>query len=271
MGAVAPPPEPAEEGQTPEEDGEYGGPVKTFLEHLEDLRWVIIKVVVAVGVAMILCMFAGPVLVEVLKRPLIASGIQEDVRIQAIGPISGFMVVMKLAFWGGLAISFPLILYFIGDFVIPALKPNEKRFMGWGFAISAGLFVVGAAFAFFWILPASLKAFVVFNQWVGLPAEFWDAKEYFPFVSKLVLGVGASFELPVVVLTLVRMGLFDYKALITARKYMVVGNLILAAFITPQDILSTIMMAAPMQLLYEACIWIAKYWSIRDAKREAVE
>ena len=270
MESIAPAPEQTEADDTNAEEV-HGGPVKSFLEHLEDLRWVIIKAGIALVVGMIVCIASANYLIEVMKIPLVTSGIQEEVKIQSLGPLSGFMVVLNLSFWGGAALAFPLILYFIGDFVVPALKPDEKRYLGYGFGIGAGLFVVGAAFAFFWILPASLKAFVIFAKWAGLPATIWDAKEYFPFVSKLILGVGASFELPVVVLTMVRLGIVDHVMLAKARKYMVVGNLVLAAFITPQDLVSTIMMAAPLQVLYEICIWIARYWARGKVPAEKVD
>ena len=104
-----------------------------------------------------------------------------------------------------------------------------------------------------------------------MDSERWRAEEYFPFVSKLILGVGFSFELPVVVLTLVKLELISHETLSKARRYMIVGNLILAAFVTPQDPLSTVMMAAPLQILFEICIWISAYWDRQKKRAEALE
>lgn len=251
-----------------EEEEDFGGPIKSFLEHLEDLRWVIIKSVAALAIGMLACMFGGKYLIAALKTPLIQAGIQDDVRIEVFGPIAGFMIVLRLAFWGGLVIALPFILYFIGDFVIPALRPVEKKYLYSAFGIGTGLFVLGGCLGFFWILPVSLKAFIIFNDWAGLPSQIWRGEDYFPFISKLVLGVGISFELPVLVLTLVKLGLLSHESLVKGRKYMVVGNLVIAAFITPQDLISTVMMAAPLQILYETCIWISAYWLRQERKRE---
>jgi sec-independent protein translocase protein TatC len=256
---------PAEES----DQGDFGGPVKPFLDHLEDLRWVIIKTAVALAVGMIACLCGAKFLVEFLQAPLINASGEKIMEISVIGPLSGFTVALRLAFWGGLALSFPLIAYFIGDFVVPALKSEERKYLYAGFGIGAGLFAVGATFAYKLILPFSALAFMRFNEWIELPSSFWTAQEYFPFVSKLVLGVGFSFELPVVILTLVRLGVLSHETLAKGRKYMVVGNLILAAFITPQDIFTTIMMAAPLQVLYEICIWIAAFWARQERKRQA--
>lgn len=254
-----------------EEEEAYGGPVKSFLDHLEDLRWVLIKAGIALALGMIICMAGGNILIGFLKAPLVSSGIQNDVSIHVLSPIGGFMVLLQLTFWGGMAIAFPAIIYFVGDFVIPALKPTEKKYIFVAFLIGAGLFVAGACLGFFFILPASLKAFLVFNEWLGLKSDMWRAEDYFPFVSKLILGVGFSFELPVVILTLVKLELVSHEMLSKARRYMIVGNLILAAFVTPQDPLSTVMMAAPLQILFEICIWISAYWDRQRKRVEALE
>ena len=108
----------------PEEE-EEGGPVKSFLEHLEDLRWVLIKVISSVLVGMTVCLVASPQLVEILKYPLLASGINTELKV--LGPIGGFVISMKIALWGGLTLSLPIILFFIGQFVMPARTRQRPR------------------------------------------------------------------------------------------------------------------------------------------------
>src|SRR5215217_1398681 len=107
----------------PDSEEEEGGPVKSFLEHLEDLRWVLIKVIASVMIGMTICLVASPILVEAMKYPLNASGIPTELKV--LGPIGGFVISMKIAFWGGITLSLPFILFFIGQFVMPALKKNE--------------------------------------------------------------------------------------------------------------------------------------------------
>ncbi|HVR34354.1 MAG TPA: twin-arginine translocase subunit TatC, partial [Methylomirabilota bacterium] len=119
-----PPPAPPSPGSDEDSDDEEGGPVKSFLEHLEDLRWVLIKSGAALLIAMVLCMVAAPVLTTILTWPLENSG--ENIKLEFLSPMGGFMVTLKVAFWGGMILALPAILFFLGDFVVPALKRNER-------------------------------------------------------------------------------------------------------------------------------------------------
>jgi sec-independent protein translocase protein TatC len=118
------------------------------------------------------------------------------------------------------------------------------------------------------MLPISLKAVAQYNAWLNIPTQIWQAPEYFSFVSWFMIGMGLSFELPVVLLTLVRLELLSYEALRKSRRYVFVINLVACAFITP-DPVTTIFMVIPMQLLLEGCIWIARYWERQKKAEEA--
>ena len=105
---------------------EEGGPVKTFLEHLEDLRWVLIKCVVSLILGMVACLAGSNYIVKVLKWPLTRSGV--GVKLDTFGPLGAFNISMKVALYGGITLALPFLLYFIGDFVLPALKRHEKKY-----------------------------------------------------------------------------------------------------------------------------------------------
>jgi sec-independent protein translocase protein TatC len=249
----------------PEEEDE-GGPVKTFLEHLEDLRWVFIKCATALGVSLVVCLVAMPVLISVLTLPLAKSG--ADVELQLFGPIGGVMVTMRIALYGGMVLAIPFILYFIGEFVMPALKKEEKKYFMRAFVVGAGLFMAGVMLCYFFVLQIALYGMTQYNKWLNLPTEYWRAEEYFSFVTMFMVGMGLSFEIPVILLTLVRMGLVPHEWLTKGRPYFFVINYGLCAFITP-DFISTFFMVIPVQLLLEGCILISKYWERQKRAEEA--
>ena len=161
-------------------------------------------------------------------------------------------------------ISFPLLLYFLAGFVLPALTEIEKRFLLPAILGSFGLFLLGVMIGYYWILPKTILFFFHDTQSLGW-APTWTVQQYYSFVTKFILGFGLAFELPVVVLALVYFGLITYKFMARTRPYAVVLIFILAAIIAPTpDLLTLIAMALPMSLLYESCIWIA--WMMERRK-----
>lgn len=313
---------------------EEGGPTKTFLEHLEDLRWVLMKCVAAVGVAFMACLFASPTLVKFLTRPLeraqihssaknpsvtlmvgtnrlgtfnletnkpnlfgtnlhtimeivpveigtnvilglkpsanpeASASIQRGVNLVNLGPAAAFFLAVQLAIYGGIAIASPFLFYFIGGFVFPALKMTEKKYTYWGLGIGIVLFIIGLCFCYFILMPVALKASVQYSEWMGFQAETWRAEEYISFVCKFMLGMGLGFELPVVLLVLVKVGILDYQKLADFRRYMIVVNLILGAILTTPEIITQLLMFIPLQILYEISVWIAWYWEREERKKQ---
>ncbi|HEX4264441.1 MAG TPA: twin-arginine translocase subunit TatC [Verrucomicrobiae bacterium] len=311
-------------------DEDEGGPVKSFLEHLEDLRWVLIKSGVAAGVAMMVCLLAGNYLVRVLEWPLarahplhlsstqtvivsfgtnqVASfnvgtndtfsafagtnrftrlqlvpltvgtnqvlalaplpGPQTDpglgIQIINLSPAGSFIVATKVAFYGGLVIAAPLILYFIAQFVFPALKMVEKKYIYRGLLFGAGLFMSGVCFCYFVLMPVALAASVQYAEWLGFSAYQWRAEDYVGFVCKFMLGMGLGFELPVVVLTLVKIGILGYSTLARSRRYVIVIVFILGAVLTTPEVITQVLMAFPLWLLYEITVIVAWYWEQPD-------
>jgi sec-independent protein translocase protein TatC len=254
--------------QEPEEaplgdEEEEGGPIKPFLEHLEDLRWVLIKCITALIVGMVICMPGAPRIIAFLTRP-----VPPQIRLEFFGPLDGFWVSMKLAFFGGLVLAFPFVLYVLMDFVLPALKKKERKYIVRALGVGIGMFLAGASLCYFVMLTISLRATVQFNIWLGIPTSMWRAQEYFSFVSWFIIGMGAAFELPVIVLTLVKLGIIEHRFLVKSRKYVFVINLVVCSFITP-DFVTTFFMLVPMQILLESCIWISGYWERQKRLQEA--
>jgi sec-independent protein translocase protein TatC len=325
----------------PHDEEDEGGPIKSFLEHLEDLRWVLIKSVAAAGLAMLGCLLGGNYVVKVLEWPLSQTplgfstksqtvrvmfgtnqfalfrvtstndpwapfiGTNRFVRLEVtpvqngaswvlglsapiadnntpqnrrlpidivnLSPAGSFIVATKVAFYAGLVIAAPFIFYYIAQFVFPALRMREKKYVYRGLAFGAGLFMTGVSFCYFVLMPVALAASVQYAEWLGFSANQWRAEDYIGFVCKFMLGMGLGFELPVVVLTLVKIGVLSYKTLAAGRRYVFVISFVLGAILTTPEVITQVLMALPLYGLYEISVWIAWYWERQDKKREAQE
>src|SRR5438876_10630740 len=241
---------------------------KPFLEHLEDLRWTIVKMSITLVVAMIICFAFRSTLVRVLQMPL--HDIDPAIgALRALGITDSIVISFHLAFYAGIVLSFPLLLYFLAEFVLPALTAVEKRLLLPAILASFGLFLLGVLVCYFWLLPKTILFFFHDTQSLGW-APTWTVQQYYSFVTRFVMGFGLAFELPVAVLALVKFGLVTYKFMARTRPYAIVLIFILASIITPTpDILTLIALALPMCLLYESCIWIAWLMERRALKRVA--
>ncbi|HEX7577528.1 MAG TPA: twin-arginine translocase subunit TatC, partial [Verrucomicrobiae bacterium] len=198
---------------------------------------------------------------------VIADAQRMKIELVNLSPAGGFFVAFQVALYGGLVLASPFIFYFVAAFVFPALKIRERRYVYRGLAIGVGLFLTGVAFCYFALMPLALAAAQMYSHWLGLGALQWRAEDYISFVCKFMLGMGLGFELPVVILTLVKIGVLDYRMLSKARRYMIVINLILGAVLTTPEPITQIVMFVPLQFLYEITVWIAWYWDQPDRAR----
>ncbi len=183
----------------------------------------------------------------------------------AFQPGEAFMLSLSLSFFGGLIISFPLLMYFMLRFIIPGLLENERRLLYKCVAAGFGLFLAGVSFAYFAVLPRVLSFFYSYSLDMGI-ANDWRIGYYLTFAAKLVFIFGIVFELPVIIMPLVKLGILTYERMRRTRAYALIGCLTAALFLAPApDPGTMLIMAAPMYVLYELCIVFA--W--RDARKAA--
>lgn len=175
----------------------------------------------------------------------------------AFQPGEAFMLSVQLAFFGGLIVSAPLVLYFILQFVAPGLREHEKRILyksvGWGM----GLFLAGCAFAYYAVLPRVLSFFFEYSWDMGI-ANDWRIGYYLTFAAKLILVFGVIFELPVIIIPLIKLGILTYERMRRSRTYAIVGSFGIALLLAPApDPGTMLIMAMPLYMLYELCILVA--------------
>src|SRR5438876_8768724 len=242
---------------------------KPFLEHLEDLRWMIVKMAMTLAVAMVVCFAFRATLVRILQAPLHDVGSQIGT-LKALGITDSIVISFHLAFYAGIVVSFPLLLYFLAQFVLPALTAVEKRFLFPAIFVSFALFLLGVLVCYSWLLPKTILFFFRDTESLGWTPT-WTVQQYYSFVTRFTIGFGLAFELSVVVLALVRFGLVTYKFMARTRPYAIVLILILATIIAPApDLLTLIAMGLPMCLLYESCIWVAWLMERRKSRSSLI-
>lgn len=208
-----------------------------------------------------------------LLNPSAEVGAGNNIRLMgAFKPTEAFMLSMKLSFFAGIIISFPLLMYFILSFVLPGLKQDERHALWPALAIGFGLFLLGAGFAYFIVLQNVLEFFYNWSSEMNITND-WRIGYYISFATQFVLIFGLAFELPVVVMTFVKLGLLGYETMRNTRSYAVLAIIVIAAVITPTpDAFTLLLLAAPMYLLYEICIWLAYFsWKKEIAEEEQEE
>jgi Sec-independent protein secretion pathway component TatC len=352
-----------------------GGDVeKPFLDHLDDLRTMIVRIVVTLLVVTVITFVFCEELVKVITYPLTLAGIADKVTLQNFKVVGGFMTAMNISLIAGVIISFPFLLYFLLQFVLPGLRTNEKKVLFPAIGVGGGLFLIGVVFAYYVVTPRALEFFYKFSVDIGAVAKantqkdapavppassdgkqpvltngfgilweitnpgvrnvvetsadgatwsalaatgpdgkaveakdfkfvritstagapaagtpapssapasstptstapvlataapfIWELTEYVKFICQFVLIFGMCFELPVVVMALVKLDVLNYKVMKTSRTWAAIIIAAVAAIITPtQDALTLGLLAVPMYLLYEICIWLAWYMEKRD-------
>jgi sec-independent protein translocase protein TatC len=225
---------------------------QTLMEHLEELRKSLIIALVAVIIAAAVCfMFNEEILayimqpITLLNEELIVTGVTE-----------AFFVKLKLAFYAGFVLSFPVVFWAIWRFFKPALYPHERKYVYFLFPLAALLFVGGILFAYFGVLKLVLN-FFIFIAGENLETMF-KVDQYVSFVLAFTIPFGLVFELPIIVFLLTKIGIIKYKVLAKNRKYAMLIIAVLAAALTPgPDPLSQMLMAVPVYLLYEVSILVA--------------
>ena len=185
-------------------------------------------------------------------------------------PMGVFGVLIELCLLGGLGLSLPFMVYFLSQFIAPALTSREKRFL-WPAMIGAlGLFLLGASVSYFWILPTSLQVAIGFNDLLGFEL-IWSAPHYYGLVVWMTLGIGLCFEFPLVLMLLVGLQVISVDTLRTYRRHSLILILILAAIITPGgDPLTLFLLAAPLYGLFELTLWLCSQLFARKALEDDI-
>jgi len=239
-----------------------------FMSHLEELRKRLVACAIAVGVGFVAAYFFKERLFELLVMPLKRVLPEGDKLIFTNLP-EMFFTYLKVAFVAGLLAAMPFIFYEIWMFVAPGLYQKEKKFLIPFVASSSILFVGGALFGYFVVFPFGFKFFMSFaNDYIKpLPS----VKQYFAFSTKLLLAFGLVFELPVATFFLAKMGLVTSDFLKKQRKFAILLIFVGAAILTPPDVITQIMMAGPLLVLYEISIWVAKLAGKKKSEEEEGE
>jgi Sec-independent protein secretion pathway component TatC len=346
---------------------------KPFLDHLDDLRAMIVRMCVTMIIVTVGTFVFHEELLKIIQYPLVMAGIQDKVTLQNFKVTGGFMTAMNVSLVAGLVLAFPFLLYFLLQFILPGLRSNEKKVIFPALGVGAGLFLTGVVFAYYLVAPRALEFFYEFSvavgsgtssqqvaaatpatpssgpafsngfgviwerkidnvrqtvetsvdgtNWTALTpppapegtseskgapaaAEFryvritcvpaiagegagtppgpvitaaappaaivaspfiWELTEYVKFVCQFVLIFGACFELPVVVMALVKLDVLNYKVMKGSRAWAAIIICVVAAIITPtQDALTLGLLALPMYFLYEICIWLAWWMEKKD-------
>jgi sec-independent protein translocase protein TatC len=231
-----------------------------FWEHLEELRGVIIRSVIAFVVCAVLIGFFIKEFNLALRWPLLE--VQKDypslvIELGTVKVMEVFTMLIQMCVLGGLVMAAPFILYFIGQFVAPALTEREMKAVLPMCVAAMVLFLLGASFGFFLLMPKTIEIAVQLNQMFQLELR-WTAGDYYSTLSWLVLGVGAAFEFPLVIVLLVWLGILSTAFLRKYRRHAIVAIFIIAAIITPTpDPVTQTIFALPLYALFEIAIVVS--------------
>lgn len=236
---------------------ELAGTEQPFVQHLVELRDRLVKAMVAIGVvAAVLALFPGPAaLYDLLAAPLMAH-LPKGATMIATSVISPFMVPLKVLLMAAFLLALPVVLWQVWSFVAPGLYAHEKKLVLPLVASSTMLFFVGVAFCYFFVF-GQVFSFIQSFAPKSITATP-DIEAYLSFVMTMFLAFGLAFEVPIVVIVLARMGVVSIQKLKEFRGYFVVLAFIIAAIVTPPDVVSQLALAIPMCLLYEVGIWAAQ-------------
>ena len=239
----------------PPADGAEPGEEQSFLSHLIELRQRLVRAAIAIVVVFLALSPFMRDIFTILSAPLM-SVLPEGTKLIATGVITPFMVPLKLTLFVSFLVALPYVLYQVWAFIAPGLYLHEKRLAGPIIASSVAMFALGMAYCYFVVFGLVFRFIANFAPATVNVAPDIDA--YFSFVLGLFLAFGLTFEVPIVVVLLVRFGIADVERLKASRPYVIVGAFIVAAIFTPPDVISQLLLALPLCLLYEIGIQVAR-------------
>ena len=239
----------------------------TFISHLIELRDRLLRAIIAVLAIFLILFYWARDIYTFLASPLLAA-LPQGASMIATDVTTTFFVPVKVTMLASFLIALPYVLYQIWAFVAPGLYTSEKRLVMPLIVSSTLLFFVGMAFAYFLVFPMVFKFFAGFTP-VGVQMAT-DIDKYLSFVLTMFVAFGVTFEVPVVVIVLVRMGIMSIEKLREIRPYVIVGAFVIGAIFTPPDVISQLMLAIPLWILYELGIVLARFIGKPNDKINAV-
>jgi sec-independent protein translocase protein TatC len=224
----------------------------TLVEHLEELRQRLIRATIALVITTAFSVIFAKRILQALIVPLGGN------LPQAVRPTETFVIFMKVALMAGLALAMPVIIYQFARFVAPGLTRRERRYLYILVPGASLLFAVGLLFAYFIMLPFAVR--YLYNFLGDVVRQDWTIDYYISFITTFMIAVGLVFETPLLVFILAKMGVISQQALSKNRKYAIVAALVIAAVITPTpDPFNQLLVAAPLWILYEVGIFLARF------------
>ena len=231
----------------------------TLTEHLEELRWCVLKSILAVVLASGISYFFSDAIFAFVVAPL-RQNLQPGQNLIGTSVTEAFFVEIKVALAAGVLFSCPVIFYQIWCFVAPGLSGSERKWVLPFVLCATFFFVSGAFFCYRFVLPVAFQYFIEQYESMGVSPAI-RIGEYFTFFVRMVLAFGGTFELPVFTFFLVQIGIWDYRFMLRSFRYAIVAIFIIAAILTPTpDVINQSLLAVPMLLLYGLSIGIAYVW-----------
>lgn len=234
---------------------------KPFLDHLEDLRKMLLRCLAALAAGLIVTIHFTPRILRILTAPLKGVTDNPEQFLHSLDVTGAFSVALQIAFWSALVVASPFLVVFILLFILPGLTPRERKAVGYVSVAAIFLFCLGVCLGYFITMPVALQFMFRVHGWLGVDAR-WTVTSYTAFSTQLLAGFGLAFELPALLFILGYLGIISSAMLKAGRKHAIVIILVLSMFLTPSDVFSMLIMAVPLMLLYEACIvairWIGR-------------
>ena len=245
---------------------ELEGTEQPFVSHLIELRDRMVRALIAVGICFgVLAVWPGPAgLYDLLAQPLVAH-LPEGTKLIATNVISPFMVPLKITLFVALLGALPYVLYQVWAFVAPGLYQHEKRLALPVIVSSVLMFFAGIAYCYFVVFRVVFRFIARFAP--GSVSVTPDIDAYFSFVLRMFVAFGVTFEVPIAVLLMVRLGITSIARLRQARPYVIVGAFVVAAIFTPPDVLSQLLLALPLCLLFELGVLLAAVFGVSPQAR----
>lgn len=241
-----------------------------LLDHLLELRTRLLRAIYALALAFAVCLYFADRILGILIMPLARAFPQGTGKLIYTKLYGAFFVEVKVALFAACLVSFPIIANQLWAFIAPGLYAREKKAFLPFLIATPVLFTAGACLAYFFVMPTAFRWFIGFQgMHGGLQLEALPGvEEYLNLVMQFILAFGVSFLLPVLLMLLNRAGIVSRLQLVRARRYVIVGIVALAALITPPDVVSQLMLAVPLLILFEGTLIVMRFYEIRDAREK---